>query len=52
MYHNNIVSTLMPRLRSLIQQVLRLPGAVSLDMLHNAPLQITLTVIEVIDTEN
>ena len=33
-------------------QVLRQPGAVSLDVLHNASLRITLTVPEVVGTEN
>ena len=40
MYHN------------IIHQVLRLPGAFSPDVLLNASLQITLTVSEVVGTEN
>ena len=35
-----------------IEQVFRLPGAVNLDVLHNASLWITLTVPEVVGTEN
>ena len=35
-----------------IGQVLMLPGAVSPDVLHNAFLRITLTVPEVVGTEN
>ena len=47
MYHNNIVGTLMIHYwLSHIGQVLRLPGAVSPDVLHFASLQITLTVPE------
>ena len=46
MYHNNIVGAL------IIEQVLRLPGAVSLNVLHNAFLRITLTVPEVVGTED
>ena len=41
-----------PHLPFHIGHVLRLPGAVSLDVLHNASLRITLTVPEVVDTEN
>ena len=35
-----------------IQQVLKLPDAVSPDVLHNTSLRITLTVPEVVGTEN
>ena len=35
-----------------IGQVLRLPGSVSLDILHNVSLRITLTVPEVVDIYN
>ena len=53
MYHNNIMGTLMIHLcLSHIGQVLRLPGAVSLYLLHNASLQITPTVPEVVGIEN
>ena len=53
MYHNNIVSMLKIHLCPLyIGQVLRLPGAVSLNMFHNTSLQITLTALEVVGTEN
>ena len=53
MYHNNIVDMLKIHLcPSHIGQVLKLPGAVSLDVLHNTSLQITLTVPEVVGTEN
>ena len=53
MYHNIIMGMLKIHLcLSHIGQVLRLPGAVSTDMLHNASLQITLTVPEVVGTEN
>ena len=53
MYHSNIVGMLMIRLcPSHIGQVLRLPGAVSLDVLRFASLWITVTVPEVIGTEN
>ena len=62
-YHNNIMDTLKIHLcPSHIGQLLlsavgrlpggRLPGAVSPDVLHNASLQIILTVQEVVDTEN
>ena len=52
-YHNNIVGTLMVHLcPSHIGQVLRLPGAVSLNVLHIASLRIKMTVLEVVDTEN
>ena len=52
-YHNNIVGTLKIHLcPSHIGQVLRLPGAVSLDVLHFASIQMTLTVPEVVSTEN
>ena len=50
-YHNNIVGTLMIH-PSHIGQVLRLPGAVSLDVLHNASFWVTLTVPKVVGTEN
>ena len=47
MYHNNIVGTLTSHhCSSHIEQVLKLPGVVSLDLLHNASAQITLTVPE------
>ena len=53
MYHSNSAGTLKNHLCcSHIRQVSRLPGAVSLDLLHNASVQITLTVQEVVDTEN
>ena len=53
MYHSNIVHMLKIHLcLSHIGQMSRLPGAVSLDLLHNASVQITLTVQEVVDTEN
>ena len=53
LYHNNIVSTLNIHFcPSHIGQVLKLPGAVGPDVLHNAALQITLTVPEVVGTEN
>ena len=53
MYRNNIMGTLKINLyHSLIGQVLRLPGVVSLDVLRNASLQIKLTVSEVVDTDN
>ena len=53
-YHNNtIVGTLRIHLcPSHIRHVLRLPGAVSPDVLRFASLQITLTVLEVVGTEN
>ena len=52
-YHNNIVQTLTIHLcSSHIGQVLRLSGAVSPDVLHFAALRITLTVPEVVGTEN
>ena len=52
-YNNNIVSTLKIYLCLLhIGQVLRLPGAVRPDVLRVASLQIRLTVLEVVDTEN
>ena len=51
--HNNTVGTLMLHLcPSHIGQVLRLPGAVSSDVLRFASLWITVTVPEVIGTEN
>ena len=37
---------------SRISQVLKLPGSVSLNVVRNASLRITLTVPEVVDTEN
>ena len=53
MYHSNIVGTLNNHLcSSHIGQMSRLPGAVSLDLLHDASVQITLIVQEVVDTEN
>ena len=53
MYRSIIVGTLKIHLcLSRIEQVLRLPGAVNLDALHNVSLRITLTVSEVVDTEN
>ena len=53
MYHNNIVGTLTIHLcPSHIGQVLRLPGAVSLDVLRFASLRITLAVPEVVGTKN
>ena len=52
-HHNNIVGTLKIHLCPLhIGHVLRLPGAVSPDVLRFAFLQITLTVPEVVGTEN
>ena len=52
-YHNNIVDTLKIYLcPSHIGHVLRLPGVVSPDVLHNASLRITLTVPEVVGIEN
>ena len=52
-YRNNIVGTLWIHLSpSHIGQVLMLSGAVSPDVLHLASLQITLTVPEVVGTEN
>ena len=52
-YHNNIVGTLKIHLYPLyIEQMLRLPGAVSPDVLHNASLRITLTVPKVGGTKN
>ena len=52
-YHNKSVGTLKIHLcPSHIVQVLRLPGAVSPDVLHFASLRITLTVPEVVGTEN
>ena len=52
-YHNNIVDALKISPRpSRVGQMLRLPGAVSLDLLHNASLRITLAVPEVVGTEN
>ena len=52
-FHNAIVGTLKTHLcPPHIRQVLRLSGAVSLDMLYNALLRITLTVLEVVGTEN
>ena len=53
MYYNNIVGTLMIHFwLSHIGQVLRLPGAASQDVFHNASLRITLTVLEVVGTKN
>ena len=53
MYNNNIVGTLKIHLcLSHIGQVLRLPGAVSPDVLRFASLRITLTVPKVVGTEN
>ena len=50
-YHNNIVGTLKIHLcPSHIGKVLRLPGAVSLDVLHFASLRITLTVPDYINS--
>ena len=52
-YHNNIVGTLKIHFcPSHVGQVLRLQGAVSPDVLHFASLQNTLTVPEVVGTEN
>ena len=51
-YHNNIVGALKTHLcHSHIEQVPRLPGDVSLDVLYDASLQITLTVLQMVDTE-
>ena len=51
--HNNIVITLMIHLcPSHIEHVLRLPGAVIPDMLHDVSLRITQTVPEVVGTED
>ena len=53
MYHNTIMGTLKIHLcPSHIGQVLRVPGAVSPDVLHNASLRITLTIPEMAGTEN
>ena len=53
MYHNNIVNTLKTYLRfCTFGQVLRLPGAVSPDVLRFAFLRIILTVPELVGTEN
>ena len=53
MYHHIIVGTLKIHLcPSHIEQVLRLPGAVSSDMLHFASLLITLTVPDVVGTQS
>ena len=53
MYHNNILNTLkIHSCSSHIGQVFRLPVAGSTDLLHKAALQITLTALEVVDTEN
>ena len=53
MHHNNIVGTLKIHLcPSHIEQVLRLPGAVSSDVSHNAFLRNTLAAPEGVDTEN
>ena len=50
--NNNVIGSLTThRCPSHIGQVLRLPGAVSLDVLHNASLRITLTVQEVVGNE-
>ena len=52
-YHNNIVGTLNIHLcASHSGHAIRLPGAVSPDVLRFAPLRITLTVPEVVGTEN
>ena len=52
-YHDIIVGTLTIYLcPSHIGQVLRKPGAVSPDVLHNASLRITPTVSEVVGSEN
>ena len=52
MYRNNIVGALkVPLCPSLIKQMLRLPGGVSPVGLHNASLQITLSVPEMVDAE-
>ena len=51
--NNNVIGSLTTHLcPSHIGQVLRLPGAVSLDKFYNAFLPITLTVPEVVGTEN
>ena len=51
--NNNVIGSLTTHLcPSHIGQVLRLPGAVSPDVLHNASFPITLTVPEVVGTEN
>ena len=53
MYHNNVMGTLKIHLcPSRIGQVLRLPGAVSPDVLRFASLLVTLTVSEVVGIEN
>ena len=53
MYHKNIVGTLKIHLcPSYIGQLLRLSGAVSADVLLFVSLRITLTVPEVVGTEN
>ena len=53
LYHNNIVSTFKIHFCALhIGQVLKLGGTVNPDVLHNAFLQITLTVPQVVNTEN
>ena len=52
-YRNNILGTLKKHLcLPHIGHLLRLPGAVSPDVLHFASLRITLTVPEVVGTEN
>ena len=52
-YHNNIIGTLKIHLcSSHIGQVLRLPAAVSSDVLRFASLRITLTVPEAVGTES
>ena len=52
-YHNNIVAVLKVHLSPLhIGEIVRLPGAVSPDMLSFASLQITLPVPEVVGTKN
>ena len=53
MYHKIIVNTLKIHLYPThIEKLLALPGAVRSDMLHNASLRITLTVPNVVGTEN
>ena len=59
MYHNNIVGMLRIHLSPshlrfwyILRQVLKLPGAVRLDVLPNASLRITLTIPELVGTEN
>ena len=51
-WNNMILYCIIIKCWTLIEQVLRLPGAVSPNVLHNASLRITLTAPEVVDTGN